>query len=87
MQQKSQNLSKLLANAAPSIDDGRSDPFDQACILIDAAQGGLVCLIEAIRADASIDPERLDSAASGCLIQLEMALYLLCESKHNAKID
>lgn len=83
MQQKSNNLSKLLAMAAPSIDDGRVDPFEQACTLIDCAQGGLHCLIETIRAEEL--ESRLDSAASGCLMQLEMALSLLIESKQNGK--
>ena len=41
MQQKSNNLSKLLKMAAPSIDNGSLDPFEQACLLIDCAQGGL----------------------------------------------
>ena len=81
MQQKTK-LAQLLALAAPSIDDGRDNPFDQACILIDAAQGGLHCLIEAIKAEGpSVDVERLDSAASGALIQLEIALTLLQDSR------
>lgn len=81
MQQKN-TLAREMEWSSPSLADSGS-AFEQACTLIDCAQGGLHCLIETIRAEG-LDA-RLDSAASGCLIQLEMALTLLIESKQNAK--
>ena len=82
MQQKNK-LAREMEWFSPSLSDSGS-AFEQACTLIDCAQGGLHCLIEAIRADGRFDA-RFDSVASGCLIQLEMAVSLLIESKQNGK--
>lgn len=75
-----QEFSKVLADAAPSIDDGRANPLDQAAILIDCAASGLHCLIEAIRNAGGQEANKFDSAASGSLILLEMAFNLIVEA-------
>ncbi len=87
MQQKSHTFAREMEWASPTLADSGS-AFEQACTLIDTAQGGLYCLIETIRgmqeSDSSGTSVRLDSAASGVLIQLEMALTLLIESKRES---